>query len=134
MGSPDAKPDAQGAKWVRASLQVNPFGYKGRSAPSMSFNNEDSYNTALLDRCLAVGIGLIAVTDHWCIDTARSLINAATSRGIVALPGFEANSAEGVHLLVLFEADTDFAEVNAAIGGCGATPGCPNGTIGSTFH
>ncbi len=135
MGSPDSKkPHVQGAKWVRACLQVNPFGYKGRSAPSASFKDEDSYNTALLDRCCVVGIGLIAVTDHWCIDTAGSLIRAATSSGIVALPGFEANSAEGVHLLVLFEADTDFAEINAAIGGCGATPGCPNGTIGSTFH
>jgi len=122
-----------GAHWIKAALQVNPFGYTGRAAPSKAFLDQAAYNTAILDRCEAEGIGLIAVTDHWCVDTARSLIDAAKERGIVALPGFEANSAEGVHLLVLFEAGTDLADINAAIGVCGATPGCANGTTGHSF-
>lgn len=121
---------AAGAHWVKAALQVNPFRYKGRGAPSKTFPDEAAYNIAIIDRCAAECIDLIAITDHWCVDTARSLIDAANKRCIAALPGFEANSAEGVHLLVLFEVGTDFANINAAIGVCGATPGCASGTTG----
>jgi hypothetical protein len=122
-----------GAHWVRAVLQINPFGYQGKNQPSTQFASEADYNKALLDECDALGIGLIAITGHWCVDTAGGLIADANARGIVALPGFEANSSEGVHLLVIFEAGTDFSTVNAAIGACGASPGCANGTIGSAF-
>lgn len=76
---------------------------------------------------------MIAVTDHWCVDSAAGLIAAAEDRGIVALPGFEANSSEGIHILVIFEAGTPIATIDAAIGRCGATPGCNNGTTGEPF-
>lgn len=29
--------DSVGAHWIKAALQVNPFGYNGRGAPSQSF-------------------------------------------------------------------------------------------------
>ena len=122
-----------GARWIRASLQVNPYGYNGKNQPSTTFKNENDYNAALLDECCALGISVIAITDHWCVDTAAGLIKAATDRGVVALPGFEANSSEGVHLLVIFEAGTKASVVNAAIGACGVQPGCPNGTTGNSF-
>ena len=114
-------------------MQVNPFTYEGRNAPKRFFENEDAYNSALLDECQRLGISMIAVTDHWRVDSAEGLIAAAESRGIVALPGFEANSSEGINILVLFEAGTSFATVNAAIGKCGADPGCDNGTTGEPY-
>lgn len=122
-----------GARWIRAALQVNPFTYEGRNSPKTFFTDEATYNSALLDECEKLGIGMIAVTDHWCVDSAEGLIAAAEDRGIVALPGFEANSSEGIHILVLFEAGTPFATVNAAIGKCGADPGCDNGTTGEPY-
>lgn len=122
-----------GARWIRAALQVNPFGYQGQNPPSGSFGSEADYNSALLDKCEQLGISLIAVTDHWCVDSALGLIDASSQRDIVALPGFEANSAEGVHLLVIFERGTEASAVNAAIGACGVEPGCQNGTTGSAF-
>lgn len=122
-----------GAHWIRAALQVNPYAYKGRNQPWNSFDKEDDYNDALLDECEALGIDLIAVTDHWCVDSAKGLIAAAKARGIVALPGFEANSLEGVHILVIFEADADLSVVNAAVGACGVQPQCENGTPGNAF-
>lgn len=124
---------AVGAHWVKAALQVNPFGYTGIGAPSEAYPDEAAYNTAILDQCVAEGIDLIAVTDHWCVETARLLLDVAGKQGVTALPGFEANSAEGVHLLVLFEVGTDFADINAAIGVCGGMPGCANGTTGQPF-
>jgi hypothetical protein len=122
-----------GAHWIRAALQVNPYAYQGSNQPSTAFSSEDDYNAALLEKSEALGIGLIAITDHWCVDSAIGLIAAAADRGIVALPGFEANSSEGVHLLVIFEAGTELSSVNAAIGACGAEPGCANGTAGNAF-
>ncbi|MBD8103979.1 TrlF family AAA-like ATPase [Plantibacter sp. CFBP 8775] len=122
-----------GAQWIRAALQVNPFSYQGRSSPSDYFETEDAYNTALIDECEVLGITVIAVTDHWRVDSAKSLIAAGEARGLVVLPGFEANSSEGIHILVLFEAGTPFDAINASIGGCGARPGCDNGTVGHSF-
>lgn len=125
--------ETMGAHWLRAALQVNPFAYQGKNQPSTSFAAENGYNKVLLDECEALGVGLIAVTDHWAVDTASGLIAAAADRGIVALPGFEANSSEGVHLLVIFEASTELSAINAAIGACGVEPGCANGTTGNAF-
>lgn len=122
-----------GARWVRAALQVNPYEYQGKNAPSGAYASEADYNKALLDECEALEIELIAITDHWKVDSATGLIADATNRGIVALPGFEANSSEGVHILVIFEAGTNVSVVNAAIGACGVTPGCVNGTTGNSF-
>lgn len=123
-----------GAHWIRAAMQVNPFSYKGRNQPSTSYTSEEEYNQALLNECNALGIDLIAITDHWSVDTAAGLIEAARIHGIVALPGFEANSSEGVHLLVIFEADYALSAINAAIGACGVEPGCSNGTPGNSFR
>lgn len=122
-----------GAHWIRAALQVNPFSYEGRNAPSNFFDNEADYNEALLAECASLGISLIAITDHWRVDSAAGLIAAAKEKGIVALPGFEANSSEGVHILVIFDANTDFSSINASIGRCGVMPNCPNGTTGDSY-
>jgi hypothetical protein len=46
---------------------------------------------------------------------------------------FEANSGEGVHLLVLFSSGTSVGNINAAIGACGVIPGCKSGEIGKSF-
>lgn len=122
-----------GAHWVRAALQVNPYSYQGKNAPCTQFDSETEYNKAMLDAATAQGIEMIAITDHWRVDSALQLIADASERGIVALPGFEANSSEGIHVLVIFDAGTDAATINAAIGACEVTPGCPNGTTGASF-
>ncbi|WEO76087.1 AAA family ATPase [Cryobacterium sp. SO2] len=121
-------PNKVGASWFRAALQINPYSYKGKAQPSRIFASENDYNTALLDRCEAQGISIIAITDHWSVDSALQLVADAESRGIVALPGFEANSSEGIHLLVIFEAGTRPGLINAAIGKCGGVPGQDSAT------
>lgn len=124
-----------GARWVRSALQVNPYGYSGATGPSRYFDDEVSYNAALLGKCDAENIELISITDHWSVDTAEALAIAAVERGITVLPGFEANTSEGIHLLVIFEAETSFVDINAAIGQCGRdiTPGCQSGTTGDAY-
>lgn len=129
----EAVAGVSGARWIRAALQVNPYTYKGRSSPGKSFADEAAYNAAIISKCHDEHIDLIAITDHWAVDSAAGLIEAAQAAGIVALPGFEANSSEGCHLLVLFEAKTALGKVNAAIGACGVEPGCANGTSGKSY-
>jgi len=122
-----------GARWHRVALQVNPYGYVGAHSPSQSFADEETYNRALVEELLAMEIDLIGVTDHWRVDKSLELISRARQSGIVALPGFEAVSSEGVHVLVLFDENADAATVNAAIGACGAHPGCASGKTGNPF-
>lgn len=124
---------AIGARWLRAALQVNPYEYQGNPAPSMAYPDEASYNNALLDECETQGISLIAVTDHWRATSAAGLIEAAKIRGITALPGFEANTSEGIHLLVIFEAGTNLEDITLAIGASGLTPGDPHAVANKSF-
>jgi hypothetical protein len=130
----DALEAPAGARWHRVALQVNPYGYHGSPAPSTDFPDEQSYNEAIVRACRQWNIELIAITDHWCVQTAESLTQGAERAGIVVLPGFEAVSREGIHLLVLFERGTGYGEVDAAIGSCGGTPGCGFDTLGQPYE
>ena len=116
-----------GARWVRAALQVNPYSYHGKVSPSNRFATEELYNRALIEQLKELHIEIIAVTDHWCVNSATKLIEEAKNNGITALPGFEANSNDGVHILVIFPEDTPFAQINAAIGRAGGEPGQESG-------
>jgi ABC-type lipoprotein export system ATPase subunit len=127
------QPDSKGARWMRAALQVNPFSYQGRNAPSTKFTDETSYNQALIAECKSQNIEIIAITDHWCVDSAQGLIDHAAKEGVTALPGFEAVSSEGVHLLVIFEVGTSASVISGAIGASGGTPGGGSGKVGHAF-
>ncbi|MCS4275155.1 DNA repair ATPase RecN [Mycetocola sp. BIGb0189] len=114
------------ARWFRAALQVNPYEYAGNPSPKSSYPDEARYNEALLDECEAQGIEILAITDHWCATSAEGLISDATTRGITVLPGFEANTSEGIHLLVIFEKGKKLEDITLAIGACGVIPGDPH--------
>jgi hypothetical protein len=101
-------------------LHVNPFEYlarTNRSDPALA--DEASYNAALVEACVETGVEVIAVTDHYRIKSSASLMAAATDAGIVVLPGFEAVTKDGVHLLCLFNQDTPADRVDRVIGACG---------------
>lgn len=49
------------------------------------------------------GLDIIAIADHNCCENAAAVMEAASECGIKVLPGMEAQSVEGVHLLCLFE-------------------------------
>lgn len=123
----------ESAKWIRAALQVNPYSYHGRNSPSTRFPDEESYNAALIQALHDLDISMIAITDHWCVDSALGLVSDAEAAGIAVLPGFEANTSEGTHLLVIFDRNTPASTINAAIGQCGVAPSCANGTTGRPY-
>ena len=83
-----------GARWIRAALQVNPFTYEGRNSPKTFFTDEATYNSALLDECEKLGIGMIAVTDHWCVDSAEGSNTRRWINSFVSLSARTASRTE----------------------------------------
>jgi predicted ATPase len=110
---------ASGARFYRCALQVNPFDYLGRHKKKTSFTSEAEYNAAIVKACHDLGIEVIAVTDHFRIQSAVGLMKAARDAGMVVFPGFEAATKEGIHFLCVFEADREIASIERIIGDCG---------------
>lgn len=108
-----------GSRFYRCALQVNTYQYVVRHGHKSPFADEAAYNKALVEACLAQGIEVIAVTDHYRINGARALIDMARAAGLIVFPGFEAVTREGVHMLCLFDPVAPLETVQARIGACG---------------
>jgi hypothetical protein len=108
-----------GSRFYKCALQVNTFEYMKRHGHGTPYQDEDSYSEALIEACLEEGIEAIAVTDHYRINSARPLIEAAKAAGLIVFPGFEAVTSEGIHMLCLFDPATPLETVQARIGACG---------------
>ena len=111
-----ALPD--GARFYRCALQINPFAYLGRQNKPTTFQDETSYNAAIIATCREVGIEAIGVTDHYRVDGSASLVKAAREAGLFAFSGFEAVTKDGVHFLCLFNRDRE-SILERLIGACG---------------
>jgi hypothetical protein len=108
-----------GARFYRCALQINPFEYHDRHGKTPGLADEASYNQAVVDECLALGIEVIAVTDHYRVKSAESLWKAARAAGLTVFPGFEAVTRDGVHLLCLFEPNKTAGQLERVLGDCG---------------
>jgi energy-coupling factor transporter ATP-binding protein EcfA2 len=122
----------EGAEWQRCALQVNPFSYlEANGKLADTFADESAYNAALVAALGVAGIVVIAITDHWSVDSGSGLRDAAEAAGITVFPGFEATAKDGVHLLVLFDPATATANINRFIGECGIPADCRDSRPGS---
>jgi hypothetical protein len=70
-----------GARFFACSLQVNPFAYLARHAKQTSYQDEAAYNTAMVAACVANGIEVVGLTDHYRIDTSRTLAEGLRDAG-----------------------------------------------------
>ena len=113
------RPIANGARFLRCALQVNPFSYLSRHSKKTAFPDEASYNAAIITSLKENGVSVIAVTDHYRIKTSQELANAAKEAGITVFPGFEAVSKDGAHFLCLFDPAKEWTAIDRAIGDCG---------------
>lgn len=107
-----------GARFYRCALQINPFAYLSRHHKATGFKSEAEYNAAIVAACLANGIEVIAVTDHYRVKESSGLVRAAREAGLFAFGGFEAVTKDGVHFICLFDPDKDDV-LERAIGECG---------------
>ncbi len=108
-----------GARFYRCALQVNPFDYLERQGRKTPFQEEASYNRAMIEACQSNGIEVIAVTDHFRVQTATGLWKAASEAGLHVFPGFEAMTKDGIHLLCLFDEGTKVGALERVLGACG---------------
>lgn len=109
----------RGARFYKCALQVNPFEYLQHYERDTAFSDEDSYNGAIVQACREQEVEVIAVTDHYSARSSESLRKAAQNAGIHVLPGFEAGTKEGVHLLCLFDPNRTLDELERFLGDCG---------------
>ena len=119
MNDTDMRQPPSGAHFFKCALQVNPFEYLGAHDKPSSFTNESEYNAALIEACQEQKIDAIAVTDHYRVRSSASLIECSKAAGIMVFPGFEAVTKDGVHLLCLFDPETDLNELERILGACG---------------
>lgn len=106
------------SSWVRCALQVNPLRYAQRHGVDTGLRDQSTYDAAVAQALADSGVGLVAVTDHFRINDSESLLAALQAAGLVALPGFEANTSEGVHLLIVFKENTPLEDIRHAIRAC----------------
>jgi PHP family Zn ribbon phosphoesterase len=57
----------------------------------------------IVEKCLQVGLDLIAICDHNTVENAGVVMREGEKRGIRVLPGMEVCSREEVHILALFQ-------------------------------
>lgn len=104
------------ARFWRCALQVNPVGYNEAYRSRDHGLSEETYNQALLDRCLALGIKVVGLADHGSVDSVDKLRNALKPHGIVVFPGFEIASNDKTHFVCLFAEDTTSQQMERFLG------------------
>jgi energy-coupling factor transporter ATP-binding protein EcfA2 len=113
-----------GAKFFRCALQVNPFSYLKNHRGEDHRLSEEEYNSFLIGKCLESGIMVIAITDHNDVGGINAIRDKAKPLGITVFPGFEVASSEGVHLLCVFDPNTETNVLERYLGDFGIhTPG-----------
>lgn len=120
-----------GAEWRKCALQVNPYSYlvENNCIPA-GIPDEATYNSGIVQALLSEGIDVVAITDHWCVDSGIQLKDEIEAAGITVFPGFEATSKDGVHLLMLFDPSASVADINRHIGSCGIPSDCRSSVPG----
>jgi DNA repair ATPase RecN len=108
-----------GARFFKCALQVNPYDYLRRYAKSTPYEDEASYNQAIISACKQNDVEVIAVTDHYRVKTSSRLIDSAQTAGLYVFPGFEAVTKDGVHVLCLFDPETLVDRLERVLGDCG---------------
>jgi DNA repair ATPase RecN len=124
----------RGARYYKCALQVNPFNYLVKQKKPLAAPDEATYNSQVVARCKAEGVHVIATADHFRIRTSETLLQAATGAGLMAFPGYEANSSDGVHFLCIFDRSRDVQSIDRIIGECGINDdkeASPIGTLSS---
>ncbi len=96
-----------GARFYKCALQINPHHYsetyRGKPAPG----NPETHAREIVEKASALGVSVLAITDHNHVGSIPLFREAARDRNIHVLPGFELSSSEGVHVLCIYPPDTD---------------------------
>jgi len=73
------------------------------------------YPSRIVERALAAGLDIIALTDHNSAENAAAAVRAAEGTALTVLPGMEITSSEEVHILAVFESLDDVLPVQEEV-------------------
>ena len=119
----------KGAKFYRCAFQVNPAGYAQKFRGDGHGLDERTYVQKVLDRCVALDIEVIAVTDHNDAGAIALFREEAKTRTITVFPGFEVASSEGVHVLCIYPLDATDAALERYLGQLDITTTEPSSSL-----
>jgi len=77
---------------------------------SACYSEQSATPEQIVDAALAMGLEVIAVTDHNTVEAIDSIREVAGRKGLFVFPGIEL-SAKGGHVIALFELDTTVARL-----------------------
>jgi len=103
------------AKFYRCALQVNPYTYIDYRGDNHSLTQED-YNEKILKNCKEENIKVVGLADHGKVEASEVLRNKLRENGIVVFPGFEISSAEKIHMVCLFDENTELNQLQRYLG------------------
>jgi hypothetical protein len=118
-------PWPRGSEWRKWDLHVHTKADSGyRYDPDFSISNREQndaeYAKVFIEHIYSINkLGAIAITDHnksvWLdpiIEENKRISSERGNKGITIFPGVETESSDGIHLLVIFNPDSQSDEVN----------------------
>ena len=115
-----------GARFYRCALQVNPHHYAQTYRGHAARGDALSHAREIVDKAVASGIEVLAITDHNNVDGIAAFRSASLDRAVHIFPGFELSSSEGVHLLCLYPPDTADDQLGRYLGELGIRDTSPS--------
>ncbi len=121
----------QGAVFHRCALQVNPHDYAINFRGVASSSDAAAHVKAIIEKAVALGVSVLAITDHNSVSAVPEFRKAAEGQGVVVFPGFELSSSEGVHVLCIYPPNTDQERLGRLLGGFGIANTSPSTDLAS---
>jgi len=111
----------QGAVFHRCALQVNPHDYASNFRGDTASGDAAAHAREIVEKAIALGISVLAITDHNSVSAVAAFRAAAQGRGLIVFPGFELSSSEGIHVLCIYPPATDESRLSRFLGEFGIT-------------
>ena len=130
----DPAATSSGARFYRCALQVNPHDYPAKFRGQLSASDPAEHAEAIVGKAAALGVSVLAVTDHNSVSGVQAFRDVAAPYGIHVFPGFELTSSEGIHVLCIYPENTAEGILERRLGGFGIEqPGASSRPANSNF-
>ncbi|HLE87179.1 MAG TPA: hypothetical protein VI727_05915 [Candidatus Brocadiaceae bacterium] len=115
-----------GAKFYRADLHIHTPKWQGFSLPpGMNKNDKDHIAKLYIEKAKKEDIKILAITEHNDVEWIDPIRKAAKGSDVIVFPGFEITTdsgKDGIHLICLFNPDTNSDEIDHLLSQIGLTP------------
>lgn len=115
-----------GAKFYWADLHIHTPKWQGFSLPpGMNKNDKDHIAKLYIEKAKKEDIKILAITEHNDVEWIDPIRKAAKGSDVIVFPGFEITTdsgKDGIHLICLFNPDTNSDEIDHLLSQIGLTP------------